>query len=360
MKSNNQAKSNKKTEEAANIQINNFNLNSDSLFDQYYRNKLMNKDFNSVNRSISYIPPHYKINPNDTAAKSNPAIEPQVPALNNDDKRNEELDLLIQEYNNQLNQKNNLNEPQFKRGIINSYSQDYNNLKNNLKNNEIIKTPIPPVEEEPKLEMKSENIIPETEINPLQNPENIQLLIDDYNKKLELLHKLEAEQQQLTNPNTSLKKSNSLNQGIVLPKIQPRNYVIENKRLVTENKIPKKPQKIKSDANKINLHKDYGKTPKYLKEYIKEEERYKEMQRKKKELAKYPKGTRLVEEEERVQTIKDLQKAKEDILTMIERMPIARISLKTQQKKEELFKRLDEIEKGIEIFSRKKVFVQDK
>ncbi|MCQ2817101.1 MAG: enkurin domain-containing protein, partial [archaeon] len=149
---------------------------------------------------------------------------------------------------------------------------------------------------------------------------------------------------------------------LILPKIetghnQNRNYVLENKRLITENKVPKK--NIKKEKEDNPYHKDYGKTPEYLKQYMKEEEDYKEYQRIKKEKAKYPKGTRLVGEEEKQKTLKELKEARGNIQTILEKMPIARLSLKMKKEREELYQRLDEIDKGIELFSRKQVFVKE-
>ena len=60
---------------------------------------------------------------------------------------------------------------------------------------------------------------------------------------------------------------------IILPKIQ-KNYIRENRQLVTENKIPTKTKFVeeKSDAK----HKDYGKVPDYIKKYELEREIMKE------------------------------------------------------------------------------------
>ena len=67
---------------------------------------------------------------------------------------------------------------------------------------------------------------------------------------------------------------------IILPKIQ-KNYIRENRQLVTENKIPTKTKFVeeKSDAK----HKDYGKVPDYIKKYELEREIMKEEKKSKKQ-----------------------------------------------------------------------------
>ena len=89
-----------------------------------------------------------------------------------------------------------------------------------------------------------------------------------------------------------------------------------------------------------------------------ENEKKKEIDKLKKETAKYPKGTRLLSEEERVLTLEKLKQSKDDINKVIEKLPITCDTQAFRNKKDELFKKLDEIEKAIETFSKKKVFVK--
>jgi Calmodulin-binding len=62
-------------------------------------------------------------------------------------------------------------------------------------------------------------------------------------------------------------------------------------------------------------------------------------------------------EEERVATLNDLQATKRDITNMLERMPIANRSLAGDRRKKELEEKLSRIERAIETFSKKVVYI---
>lgn len=142
---------------------------------------------------------------------------------------------------------------------------------------------------------------------------------------------------------------------LILPKIN-KNYIRENKQLVIENKIP---QKKRVDSGSSNpKHRNYGKVPEYIKKYEREREVQKEELQRKKEALKYPKGTKLLTEEERINTLNALFKAQKEMTLVLEKMPITTRTLATQNKKEELIRKLDEVEKAIDMFSKKRVFVK--
>jgi len=145
------------------------------------------------------------------------------------------------------------------------------------------------------------------------------------------------------------------NNGIILPKIE-KNFLRENIDIVKENKVPKRYKSKQEITN--DYHKDYGKTPEYLKQYKLEDERRKEYENLLKEQATYPKGTRLLPESERLQTLNDLIASKKEIENIIERMPITNRSMAISEKKEELLNKIDDLNKAIEMFSKKKVFVK--
>ena len=147
------------------------------------------------------------------------------------------------------------------------------------------------------------------------------------------------------------------NEGsLILPKIN-HNYLYENRKIISEGKVPKK-YHIKED-NKPQYHKDFGKTPEYLAQYKIEEERRKEYEKLKEEEKTYPKGTRLVPDQERLKTLQDLIQAKQEIERTLEKMPITMRSLAVQNKKAELESKMEELDKAIELFSKKRVFVRD-
>ena len=149
----------------------------------------------------------------------------------------------------------------------------------------------------------------------------------------------------------------SIDSGIILPKI-PRNYIRENRKLVIENKIPLKHKQNEEPIIKNIKHKNYGKVPNYIKKYELERKIQKEEKKRQEEASKYPKGTRLLSEEERLGTLDGLIENKKEITNKIEKMPITNRTNSIRMRREELFRKLEEIEKAINMFSKKKVFVK--
>ena len=147
--------------------------------------------------------------------------------------------------------------------------------------------------------------------------------------------------------------------GIILQK-NNKNYVEENKQKIIKGQIQPK----KSNRNNINksdqnpFHKEYGKTPQYLKNMKLEAEKQKEIDKLRKEQEKYPKGTRLLTEDERLFTLNKLLESKKEIENLITKLPITMSSQAMKNKQEELFKKLDEMEKAIATLNKKKVFVK--
>lgn len=76
------------------------------------------------------------------------------------------------------------------------------------------------------------------------------------------------------------------------------------------------------------------------------------------EQAKFPPGTKLLSEDERVTTLSSLKETQKQILTLLEKMPLSMKTLSIQNRKAELEKKLEEIENAIHQFSRKQVFIK--
>ena len=143
--------------------------------------------------------------------------------------------------------------------------------------------------------------------------------------------------------------------GLILEKTN-KNYIEENKQMVSNGQIPKKVRN--NTSTEYQFHKEYGKTPRYLQNMKIEAEKQKEIDQLKKEESKYPKGTRLLSEEERVFTLNKLLESKKEIENLLSKLPITMASQAARNKQEELYKKLDEIDNAITTFSRKKVFVK--
>ena len=130
----------------------------------------------------------------------------------------------------------------------------------------------------------------------------------------------------------------------------------ENIRLIIDKKIPQK-QYVNNNNNTLEeKHKNFGKVPEYIKKFEQERENERQEKIRKKMEMKYPKGTRLLSEEERIKTLKSLKQAQLENSLLLEKMPITNRTFKLQQKKDELIRKLNEIDKAIEMFSKKQVF----
>ena len=205
-----------------------------------------------------------------------------------------------------------------------------------LKEKNLVQEEDPQAIEEYKREVQKDN---EKQINNVNNIE------EQLNEQYESIKKAKLKE---STPNCNDK-------GLLLPKT-PKNYLKENKQLIHEHKVPYKikPKEEKEDP----YHKNYGKTPEYINKMKYEAEIQKEVQRRLKEEAKYPKGTRLLSEEERLMTLNGLYESQKEIMGLIEKLPITLRTMASKNKKDELEKKLDEIEEAIKTFSRKQVFIK--
>ena len=211
----------------------------------------------------------------------------------------------------------------------------------------------------------------EKKIIPSQEEEKAQQLKEDLDYQFEAhLRELRAYnniESQLNEQYETIKKAQikantpSLNEkGIILKKNNNKNFIEENKQKVIKGEIPKKkiPMNNINKSNENPYHKEYGKTPKYLQNMKIEAEKKKESDKLKLEQDKYPKGTRLLSEEERLFTLNKLLESKKEVENLVAKLPITLNSQAAKNKQEELYKKLDEMDKAIITFSKKKVFVK--
>ena len=241
----------------------------------------------------------------------------------------------------------------------------------NEKNIDIQNIKIDNNEDNPEGKVNVENLIKEYKEKYGEDPE-LDKMIKDYNDNLNQINE-EKNQGNIniiksTNIQNNSKPINNRKKDvhkaptptikdapIILPKIH-KNYIRQNRQLVTDNKI--QPKKSINEGKKDIKHKDYGKVPDYIKKYEIEREQQKEEEKKQKEASKYPKGTKLLSEEERVNTLNGLINSKKEMENLLEKMPITTRTLSIQNKKEELIKKIEEVEKAIDLFSKKQVFIK--
>ena len=290
-----------------------YNLNNNgpqSMFDKYYANKIRSKSPSSnvrpfeINKDNENIY-DFKNDLNTDINNVNININNDGVENNNEGKAN--VENLIKEYKEKYGEDEELN----------NMIKDYNNNINVINS-----------------EKNAININTKKSTNVQNNSKAI-------NNKKKDVHKA---------PTPTIKDA-----PIILPKIH-KNYIRENRQLVMDNKVPNKNKFVeeKNDAK----HKDYGKVPDYIKKYEIEREQQKEEKKKQQEASKYPKGTKLLSEEERVSTLNGLINSRKEMINLLEKMPITTRTLSIQNKKEELIKKIEEVEKAIEMFSKKQVFIK--
>ena len=97
--------------------------------------------------------------------------------------------------------------------------------------------------------------------------------------------------------------------------------------------------------------------PKYIEKYHKLKEEEQERLRQQEEESKVPPGTRLMPEAERLKTLEELHETRKEVNNMLERLPVANQSMAMQRRKRDLEEKLLKIEKAIETFSKKTVYI---
>ena len=307
--SNNESRPNfyNKNEEQGEENIYNIlNNKTTTMFDTYYANKLKEKNMQYMNNNnLNY------------------------PTENINNINNNNYNVYQNNNINQLNSGNN-----FVQNDINQINTD------NCSRNETIERLIKEYKEKYGSDEALENMINEYYGKNKSNPEKDNFKNSNNNAIPHIQNNMD---------NNNLK--------VVLPKIQ-KNYIRENRRLVIDNKVPVKHKQVEEPIIKTNKHKDFGKVPSYIKKYELEREKKNEEIKRKEEASKYPKGTKLLTEEERLNTLNGLIRNKKELTNQLEKMPITTRTNSVRIKKEELIKKLEELEKAIDMFSRKQVFIK--
>ena len=340
-----------------NINTNNNVLNiknnkNNSLFDNYYNNNKNNNNYAKIgSKENSLYQYNYDINNvglinNNINTNNNSNINNTKNEIDN--LGEDEINQLLRDYNEHLQKQQNLKEKENEISLqsqqqVNNINNDINNINNEIDNdkNEMDDLYAKKIERDAEIQK-----IIEEYTNKYGNDENIQTLLQEYN----LTNKLN------NNINNNINQNN-LNEISEVPESLEQTLKKPN----NEIQINKNKKKLNSNNNSnINndIHKDFGKTPEYIKKYKMEEKIKKEEIKRKQEEAKLPPGTKLLSEEERLSTLDGLINSKKELTNLLEKMPITTKTLSMQNKKEELIKKLDEIEKAIDMFSKKEVYIK--
>jgi len=257
--------------------------------------------------------------------------------------------------NSQCYQTENINNYNYDMNINTNNINQINTVNNGYYNNEI---------NHASSENQSRNEMIEKLIKEYKekygSDEALEKMINDYYGKNDLnIEKNKSNNDdKIAIKNQNSKKNINNNSNVLLPKIS-KNYIRENRQLVIDNKVPiKYKQQTEPIKRNNSKHKDYGKVPAYIKKYELEREIKNEEIKRQEEALKYPKGTKLLSEEERLNTLNGLIQNKKELTNQLEKMPITTRTNAVRIRKEELIKKLEEIEKAIDMFSRKHVFVK--
>mmetsp|Transcript_32299 Transcript_32299/g.55873 ORF Transcript_32299/g.55873 Transcript_32299/m.55873 type:complete len:255 (+) Transcript_32299:560-1324(+) len=140
------------------------------------------------------------------------------------------------------------------------------------------------------------------------------------------------------------------------PNMRGKDYVRENVRSAVSALPPKQSDKPQSGAKAANPN--YGKVPEYIENYKLEKRVEDEMRRQLAEEMKAPEGMRLLSDEERLENLAMLEKSRDEVFSLINKLPIAANSLSIRQKRTEYENKLNDLEQAIKNFSRKKVYVE--
>lgn len=155
-------------------------------------------------------------------------------------------------------------------------------------------------------------------------------------------------------PVPSAKDLNQLNER------QNKNFVRQNlKKVVFDKQSEAKRMKSPDEmaALKPQMHKNHGQVPNYIQKYRRQDNEKLAQKRWEEEQALLPPGTRLMPEEERQDTLRDLKAAKNETENAMQRLPVVGHSLKMNKHKKELEDKLNRLDRAIETFSKEKVYV---
>ena len=116
-------------------------------------------------------------------------------------------------------------------------------------------------------------------------------------------------------------------------------------------------QAAQDEATIAGKNKNYGKVPNYLNKYKNQREEEAKQKAEQEEMSKHPPGTRLMPENERLETLRDLKESIVETNRQLETMPVAARSQKIEKHKKELEEKLARLERAVETFSKQQVYV---
>ncbi|CAM1314607.1 ENKD1 (predicted) [Pycnogonum litorale] len=202
-------------------------------------------------------------------------------------------------------------------------------------------------------------------ISQMQSPnhDSVSSSVNIDNKTVAISRSTSLPRIRVPSAGVSINETSAMNHaGLNVNKNNAKNFIAANAAAVKDHKS-KKPNEIaavQSGASSQKIgNRTIGKVPKYLqtrKQQWKEEE-----EKRKKEMPdpSIPPGHIKISDEEKKNTLEQLNKSYEELMKQLNRLPITCDSLRSQKYREDIEKQLHTIEEGIRIFSRSKVFVRN-
>ena len=146
--------------------------------------------------------------------------------------------------------------------------------------------------------------------------------------------------------------------------MDPKHYIKQNKQQVkkTESTFKTNMSQRQSALQKKQQFetKNVGKIPKYLQKYREEEELERQQTRIEIEMNKRPSGTRVVSKQEQEQVLSELYGQKKYLQEGIENMSVTLFTNRAQNLHNGYVRNLEEIDRTLNTFGRKKVYVAEK
>ena len=105
------------------------------------------------------------------------------------------------------------------------------------------------------------------------------------------------------------------------------------------------------------MHRNYGKVPGYINKYHKERHDAQVQALVEEEKQRHPPGTRLMPDEERLDTLHDLFDSRKEIATALEKLPVGFRTLNQEKHRKDLQEKLVRIERAVETFEKPRVYV---
>ncbi|EFC43675.1 predicted protein [Naegleria gruberi] len=212
-------------------------------------------------------------------------------------------------------------------------------------------------------DIKAQDYTPENPVNEnyLKSGANRERITEQNIKKKEIAFEVKKEKEMLANEKKPpIPKKEEFNEPVTHR--DSKNYIVQNATKDLKSIAKKGEAKVASKAVKEDFEKpeDFGRVPQYIKDRkaIKHEKEQKEKEEQKKK-DECPPGMRLVSEEDRLETLTELEKSKREVQGAINKLPMLCDTQFLQQKKNNMERKLQEIDEAIKIFSRKKVYIAD-